>query len=188
MNKQRANKRPKTAAAFLSEVIGEHIHGALPGSHRRHMRNGARLPLSAWMSGAPRNCHSKIFAVKNDEARYPYASAGEGANALARRISERYDVTLLQHSLIKYHVISRYRGREPDCPCTRLGTVNGPIELSFERGLLAVQALALVCKDHRISVIDLPLRALIDKRVTDLLLLLQLKETIERKTPMVCKI
>ena len=61
-------------------------------------------------------------------------------------------------------------------------------ELVYHNTFLARNVLDQICEELKTSTRQLPLRALIDEQVTQMLLLLQLKETIERKTPAVCKI
>ena len=184
--KARANVQ-KTVAQQLKELIKQHMDSALPERTMSNAQNGDHLPLVAWMAGAPKHSASKINAVCEGFARYPYSTPGGGAKALARAIAERYVVTWVQLELIEIHVLRRYRGSERMMAPTWAGTVKGQ-ELAFHKTVLAKKVVHQICEELRTHPRQLPLRALIDEQVTQMLLLLQLKETIERKTPAVCKI
>lgn len=184
--KARANAQ-KTVAQQLKDLIKQHMDGALPKRAMSDAKKGDRMPLVAWMAGAPKFSASKIKAVCEGFARYPYSTPGAGAKALARAIAERYDVTWVQLELIETYVLQRYRGRERLIAPTWAGTVKGQ-ELVFHNTLVSRNVLDQICKELKTRPRELPLRALIDEQVTQMLLLLQLKETIERKTLVVCKI
>ena len=184
--KARANQQ-KTVAQQLKELIKQHIDRALPEHAHRATKKGNDMPLIAWMRGAPKHSASKINAVCEGLAVYPYSSVGGGAKHLARDIAERYDVTWVQLELIETYVFRRYRGIERQMAPTWAGTVKGQ-ELVYHNTFLARNVLDQICEELKTSTRQLPLRALIDEQVTQMLLLLQLKETIERKTPAVCKI
>lgn len=184
--KARANQQ-KTVAQQLKELIKQHIDRALPEHAHRATKKGNGMPLIAWMRGAPKHSASKINAVCEGIARYPYGSVGDGAIVLAKAIAERYDVTWVQLELIETYVLRRYRGKQRNRFRTWAGTVKEQ-ELAFHNTFLDRNVLDQICKELKTSTHQLPLRALIDEQVTQMLLLLQLKETIERKTPAVCKI
>lgn len=176
-----------TTICQLEDFIREHFELELKTNRRRILRNGDNVPLSAWMAGAQKTAKSKIDAVKNEQSRYPYRLPGDGARVLAWAIAHRYDVTKVQLSLIEQYVLQRYRGRYDDYP-NEAGLVNQPDGIDAGKTLSPMQALEAICKALGRSTQELPLRALIDPKVTNALLLLQLKETIERNTHRVCKI
>lgn len=182
-------KSPETTAVQLQKILKEHIRCALKHNTNRGCRNGNRLPLSSWMKGAPAHSPSKIKAVSDGEARYPYRQIGHGALNLAAAIARRYDVTWVQRELIEIHVFARYRG---NCPAR----LHPPAEMAndstsdayFHKSRLGRNVIDQICSNLKTTRSQLPLRALIDQRVTNMLLLLELKEAIELKTPSTCKI
>lgn len=183
------SKKPqKRTVGQLEDAIKQHFALELKSNPRRSRRNGHGLPLSAWMAGAPKTAKSKIDAVTSGKARYPYHLPGDGARTLARAIANRYDVTHVQAWLIEQYVVRHYRGAIRERGPIDAGTVNQPHSIDMGKTVLPWNALETICRTLGRSTSQLPLRALIDHQITNALLLLQLKESIERKTPMVCKI
>lgn len=163
----------------LLEIVRQGFKDALPSAKNRWRRNGNGLPLTSWMKGAPAKCESKIIAVDECKARYPYTQTGAGAKVVAERIAKRFKTTWIQHSLIEDHVLKFYRGANSSFYSYRQSEYIdefGPDNTSH----VTSDAFWMVCGKLRKQPHDLPLRVLIDARVTNLLLLMELTERTKR--------
>lgn len=178
---------PATLEGHLAAALRTHFNHELPRNRNRGKRNGDGMPLSAWMLGANRSAVSKIQSVTDGTARYPYGTKTASIEALMWRIAERYQITTVQASLLCEHLNSRYSGRI-DC-----------IEMSVAIGLCgeyqwgdapsrcAIDALRAVCAKIKKPFHLMPLRAILDPCITNLLLLIQLDGAIlcaKKQTPL----
>lgn len=161
----------------LAAIIKEGIKNELPRSKTRNKRNGNGAPLSAWMNGASKKEESKIFSVCEGKARFPYKHIGYGARTLAERIAQRYKVTSIQHDLIFDYVLMFYRGDN------RVKEWNdGHEELSeFSRNLSSKTKFILsdIFSKIKKPSYSIPFNVLIDARVTNLLLLIEMDEQLK---------
>lgn len=173
-------KIPATLEGQLAVILREHFANELPDNKNR--RRGANYPLSAWMLGAPQNYESKILAVCANAARYPYYTNKASSDVLVDRIASRYELTFVQKSLLARYVSLRYRGKADRYGMMQyIGTdATGPIFLGqgFTR---SIQLIRWACKKFKLNPDYMPLSAIIDKRVTNILLLIQLNELIQSK-------
>lgn len=170
------SKLPSKLEDQLLKIVKQGFKDELKFNTKIHHRNGLGAPLSAWMLGASKFYKSKIIAVTTpDGARYPYTSIGHGAKVLSNRIANRYKVTWIQHSLIERYVLSRYRGQISVDSQFRKGEYSellNPKNTSEKTQF----ALDFACEKINQHIHDLPLRVLIDQRVTNILLLIELNE------------
>lgn len=161
----------------LATIIKNGLKNAMPRSKTRNRRNGNGMPLTAWMAGVNKQEPSKIFAVCEGRVRYPYIHVGYGARALGDRIAQRYGVTSIQHDLILEHLLRHYRGsnRVPEWN-------NGCQELREFSKNLSRKTFHIFenvcCKLNTLST-TLPLNVLIDDRVTNLLMLIEMEEQLK---------
>lgn len=134
------------------------------------------IPLVAWMRGAPLGSESKILTIING-VHLPYKHVGWATSDLAQRIASRYSVTWVQQSLIERYLFRRYRGRArwPARHCMGLVTDRGQL---WDMDTAAEGAIGDACGKLKVSISGLPLRVLIDRRLTDTLLLMQLNEAL----------
>ena len=172
-------KLPPTLEGQLLQIVKQGFLSALPRSKTRGKRNGNDMPLTAWMRGAFDSHQSKILAVDAGQMKYPYHNIGGGARHLATRIANRYQVTWIQHYHIEEHVLRFYRGHESDFTYKQsFYSADLQPKSTSEK---TRYALFRVCDKLKKTTRELPLRVLIDPRVTNLLLLIELNERAKPK-------
>ena len=173
------SKLPSKLETQLFQIVKQGFKDEIPRSKKGHWeKNGLGIPLSARMMVLDECCESKIIALRNSRSlKHGYANFGDAASALAERIARRYKVTWMQHARIERLVFQKYRGKERPYRDYREGEYTDFINYentSFEVG----RALTDACEKAKKSINNLPLRVLIDPRVTNILLLMYLNEQI----------
>lgn len=134
------------------------------------------IPLVAWMRGAPLGSESKILTIING-VHLPYKHVGWATSDLAQRIARRYSVTWVQKDLIERYLFLRYRGKPPSF-CELWAGLVTDAEPLWDVKTTTVDAIAAACGKLKVTISSLPLRVLIDRRLTDTLLLMQLNEAL----------
>ena len=181
---KRMEERKRLPVSLQEQLFGifrDHISDALPPRKTRSKRvNGQGVPLMAWMAGASKGASSRICSVTNGSARFPYTHWGYGTSDLAERIGRRYGVTWVQQALITERVFMHYRGRANEFRRHLMGTVLDEKPLYEMTTWCSLSAIREACAKLKITPGQLPLRALIDGRVTNIILLMQLNETLKR--------
>lgn len=174
-------KIPVTLEGQLAVLIREHFANALPANKNNRI-NGRGLPLSAWMLGAPPG--SKIMGVLGNRSRYPYTTYKASSEVLADRIAKRYGITLVQKSLLYEHVNRKYRGQAERWKLGVLigtestGPIYGESDFLYSHCISRVR---WACDRYGLDARDIPLRAILDERITNILLLIQLNELLRLK-------
>lgn len=184
--RKRANKPARTLQEQLLQVFIEHVERWVYWKRPRRQKNGEGLPLTTWLGAARSNLDSKILAICADRVRQPRISY-RGANAeLARRIARRFSLTWQQLYVVEQILGKRYRGTPEYFPMYMhwLGYVNDDWvgENLAERNLAPTPWNAIwdACMVLKISPRDLPLGAVIDPRTTNIILMMQLNDTLQR--------
>lgn len=164
----------KSLEQQLKLIVQHGIKTALPKSKTRGRRNGDGSPLTAWLAGVNKSEPSKIMAVCQGKTKYPYIHVGYGVRILSERIAERYGVTSIQHDLILEHLLRFYRGankcHEWNDGCEALR------DFSKNLSKKTAHVFNSVCDKLKTNPYRLPLNVLIDSRVTNLLLLIEMEE------------
>lgn len=177
---EQRKRLPVSLQAQLVSLFNDHMLDALPANKRRSKRNGSGVPLSAWMRGVRDRSGSLICHVKAGGASFPYQHWGHATDALADRIGVRYSVTWVQQALITEYVFARYKGRCPDTKDARIGLVTDENQMYGSRSITCIDAIRAACNKLKIAPSQIPLSALIDERLTNILLLMQLNEMLKR--------
>lgn len=167
-------RKTKSLDEQLVGIIRDGIKAAIKDRKGHSGVNG--IPLVAWMRGAAEGSESKILSIANG-VHLPYRHVGWATSDLARRIGRRYSVTLVQQHLIECYLFRRYRGKPPIAGGIRMGLVIDPGQLC-DMDTTTLGAIINACEKLKVSTSSLPLRVLIDRRLTDTLLLMQLNEAL----------
>ena len=175
---------PKTLHGQLAALLREHYALALAANKKCRAQHGNGFPLSTWMKGTSPSCKSKIESVVSGYARYPYQTNKASTQVLTDRISAKYKTTLFQQGLIGECVGRKYRGQYPDgIYKQRLIGIAGVQPTAYDEhgyAFFASQdALDFALKKHSLSMREIPLRALLDGRVTMIFLLIQLNTVLK---------
>lgn len=171
----------------LTALLRFHIANELPFNVNRAKRAGARRPLTAFMAGASPKAPSKIFAVCEGVALYPYTSHGASSEILSDRIAARYGLTWVQLYLLREHVLGRYRGVISDHRQMRIARCVGVFAKHSSGTVLAtgdstcIDMLRRACEKLGTWDGAVPLAFILDPRVTNLLLLIQLNAALTMK-------
>jgi len=125
--------------------------------------------------------NSKIVEVCEGRAKFPYKQWGHASKALAQRIANKYQTTWIQHALITSYVFTQYRGR-----VSGFLNTGGPSPFQDELSKSntspkVLNTLEDACEKLKIHLYDIPLGALIDARMTNILLMIELISTAERQ-------
>lgn len=169
-------KLPATLEGHLAALLRLHVASGLPRNHRT--RNGGGFPLSAWMLGAHRAAASRILSVDGNTARYPYKTQQDSSKVLFQRIARRYQITRVQAELLQQYINRRYAGQIKDYGLGWQAGVYGD-ELDMQDPSWSGRgALDAACDKIKTNLYDLPLRAILDPHITNLLLLIQLNSVI----------
>jgi hypothetical protein len=158
--------RVKTDKQII-QLIKEHQKVALPANRRRGNRNGANAPLSAWMLGAHRASKSKIESVCSGTAAYPSRTWGASSSVLTDRISTRRQLTPAQYVALEQYVFTRYRGTY------RTTFYTPPSVIHIGKGRYTIDQCDWF-RDLTLQLGEVPLRAILDDRLTELILLREL--------------
>lgn len=158
----------KEAAALIREARKQE----LPANKKR--REGDGSPLTAWMAGAGKREPSKIVAVTEGRARYPYSTLSASIEVLADRISSKYNITAAQYEFLLFHLSGKYRGRV------------GYGERYYGKQIID-RDLPRPCLKEAVDFLrdasdgmNIPLSAILSKRLADLILLHQLYTSTEK--------
>ncbi len=138
---------------------------------KRGRRNGCGLPLTGWMASV--RSGSKILAVANCKARFAYHTYNAASLAIAQRIAKKRPITSIQYMLVYEYVQSRYRGGRDVDPYIP------PEVIDLERSMHKRELLDLLRAEF--PRLELPLNFLLSQRLTDLILLKTLFETVRGK-------
>lgn len=95
----------------IQKLNDQHIATSPQNNIKRRRRNGHGLPLSAWMLGTRNEERSKIIAVTENRARYPYQTLGGAIYVIADRAMKGKQLTAIQRHDVLLYVARRYRGR-----------------------------------------------------------------------------
>lgn len=157
----------------LRALLIAHQKLAVPKNSRRALRNGNGMPLVSWLHCATRIKGSAIDGVLFGRANSRFYSFGAAAMFLADKIATRYPMTNAQYQFLIAHVFQHYRGKAPDkSEFSPKFVVTAP---NFGGSRWRVFDWFT---DQLQVVHKLPLRAIIDPKVTDLILLYELQDAI----------
>ncbi len=156
---------------WMSRTEGKHYHN--------RPRNGCGMPLSSWMASAKTDANtSKIEQVTSGLVNHKYSTFGQAVLDQVNRMAARYDLTATQVHAVRDIVQYRYRGRVPERPELYLGTFNSKIYVNhIANDCIVANALTNACRSVLAKKPNsrYPLGFLLDRRLTDLLLLQQLE-------------
>lgn len=171
----------------LVQLLTTHLKAEIPPRGRRNRRDRENFPLTSWMEGWTKP-GSKILAVTSNKVRWPWDTQTAGTLRLGDRIAKRYELTWVQLDLVNWALRRRYVIYQ-DRGCGRsvgmaygeyMGTDYGKSEDIFSA------AWESALKKAKLERRPPPLRALIDPRVTQILLLHQLVSTLSQPQTRYC--
>lgn len=161
----------------LKAVIADHVKNEFP-RRRRGPSLHSSIPLWAWIRGA--HCKTnKIESVVRGETSPPYSTYGVYRKVACERLAAKYPITHVQVHFLSVRLMDGYYS----------GTVNLPADIvgcypKWDGGITrraAHESTAMFCEALKLlnlKAIDVPLRALLDPLVTNLILLKQLQSTV----------
>jgi hypothetical protein len=138
---------------------------------KRYNRNGCGLPLTGWMASVKKG--SKILAVADCKAQFAYRTYNAASQVIAERIAKKKPITSIQYMLVYEYVQSRYRGGRDGYPYIP------PEVIDLERSMHKHELVDLLRAEF--PRLELPLNFLLSQRLTDLILLKTLFETVRGK-------
>jgi hypothetical protein len=175
MNKRDLQRADISVSKEVHKLVAASRKAEFPRNVKRCQRNGNERPLTAFMAGAREGEPSKITAVLDGRARYPYSTHSAAVYVLARRIVGKKKITSAQYLLLLEYLSHRYRGRidsEKECRNPDLVIdADVPDDLFWESRHLLEQAAGRS---------EMPLRAILSQRLTDLILLHQLFQATQK--------
>lgn len=153
-------------------VIAWHIENELPRNKNRENKNGDGSPLTAWLSGAKAGI-SKIDQVCAGTVRFPYKSNIAALLDLSDRIAKRYEITWHQYDMLIEYLLCFYSGRSANRYSNLLGMKDSEVFITGHTSILFDIQRKLKKR--------IPLRAIIDPNVTNLILMHQFENAFKQK-------
>lgn len=141
---------------------------------KRTWQNGNGSPLWSWIRGTNPNEPSRIHAVCGNRSRYCFGTFREAVEEAARRLSNKYRLTSVQHYLLLMFLARRSRARIRDS-VVFLGLFDDQIYKN-RSDRMALEIIDLIYGQMKILRADeLPLRVILSTEFTTIILAEQLK-------------
>lgn len=169
---------PVTLDGQLAVVLRMHFANEIPANKKRERRNGDFMPLSSWMRGAKHGATSKIKSVTDGTARYPYRTNKASSEVLMDRIAKRHQITMVQTSLLAGYINRRYPGQIDLSGMSVAIGMFGESRWGEAPSRSAINSIEFACQKIKKPIHLIPLRAILDPNITNILLLMQLNEVI----------